>query len=66
MEKPILLKISDYNKKIKRETRLQNFSAIATATAQALQQLIVYIEEVDYSNNLRTAVEMTSAARQAF
>jgi hypothetical protein len=66
VEEPIPPKIGNYDKKLMRETRLQSSSATAAATAQALQQAIVHIEEVDHSNKLRTAVEMTTAARQAF
>ena len=63
-EKPIPPKIGDYDKKLMRETRSQ--SAQSSATAQGSQQVIVHIEEVDHANKPRTAVEMTTAARQAF
>ena len=57
-EKPTPPKISDYNKKLLRETQLQ--SSQSSATPQAI------VEEVDYANKPRTATEMTTAARQAF
>jgi hypothetical protein len=63
-EKPIPLKIGDYNKKLIQETWSQ--SSQSAATAQGSQQAIVHIEEVDYANKPRTATEMTTAARQAF
>src|SRR5271165_1303953 len=57
-EKPTLPKISNYNKKLLQETQLQ--SSQSSATPQAI------VEEVNYANKLRTAAEMTIAARQAF
>jgi hypothetical protein len=56
-EKPIPPKISDYDKKLMRETRSQSSQSNTT---------IAQIEEVDYANTPRTAAEMTTAARQAF
>src|SRR5271169_1233212 len=56
-EKPTPPKISDYNKKLMRETQLQSSQSTAT---------IAQIEEVDHANTPRTAAEMTTAARQAF
>jgi len=56
-EKPIPPKISDYDKKLTRETRSQSNATIQPA---------VQIEEVDHANKPSTAAEMTTAARQAF
>jgi hypothetical protein len=63
-EKPSPPKVSDYDKKLTRETRSQNAQSSATVQAPGSQQ--TYIEEVDYANKPRTAAEMTTAARQAF
>ena len=63
-EKPTPPKISDYNKKLTRETQSQ--SSQSAATVQGTQQAVVHTEEVDYASKLRTAAEMTTAARQAF
>ena len=63
-EKPIPPKISDYDKKLTRETRSQGSQS--SATAQGSQQAMGYIEEVDHVSKPRTAAEMTTAARQAF
>lgn len=64
-EKPTPPKISDYDKKLTRETRSQSAQSSATAV-QGLQQAIIQIEEVDHASKPRTAAEMTTAARQAF
>src|SRR5271167_836210 len=56
-EEPTPPKISDYDKKLLRETRSQSSQSTAT---------IAQIEEVDHANTPRTAAEMTTAARQAF
>jgi hypothetical protein len=58
-EKPIPPKISDYDKRLTRETRSQS-----TATIQVSQP--AQTEEVDHLSKPRTAAEMTTAARQAF
>jgi hypothetical protein len=58
-EKPIPPKISDYDKKLTRETRSQ--STVTIQVAQPAQT-----EEVDHVSKPRTAAEMTTAARQAF
>jgi len=63
-EEPHPPKISDYDKKLTRETRSQ--SSQSSATAQGSQSAIVQIEEVDHVSKPRTTAEMTTAARQAF
>ena len=55
-EKPTPPKISDYDKKLTRETRSQSVQSAS----------VVQIEEVDYTNKPRTATKMTTVARQVF